>query len=125
MTAGRWSFEIEKGADFHKTLTYLRNGDPVDLTGYTGVMQIKRNPGAETFYTEFNSDGGSDGLITFGGVLGTIELFMDDAITADLEWDDDIWQGRAYHDLLITSPTDDVIRLVEGRVKLSEPVTEP
>ena len=115
MAAGKWSFTIEKGVDFERTLTYLIGEalDPFNFTGYTGKMEIRSAPGG-TLYTTLST---ANSRLQLGGAAGTVLLLLDSSITTALNW-----SGRAYHDILIDNGSDS-FRLVEGRVALSPPIT--
>jgi len=117
MAAGKWSFTIEKGVDFERTLTYFigENLDPFNFTGYTGLMQIRSGPGG-TIYATLST---ANGKLQLGGAAGTVLLLMDSVETAAFSF-----SGRAYHDILIDNGSDS-FRLVEGRVALSPPISVP
>jgi hypothetical protein len=122
MAAGQWSFTIEKGADFDKVITWLQGSplSPVNLTGASALMQVRTFPLSGALLLELESPTGADGNIVLGGVAGTLSLHIDDSVTGPLSWG-----GRAYYDLLVTLADLSVIRLLEGRVGLSPPVTVP
>ena len=111
--AGRYSFSIEKNADFQRTITYLVAGLPYDFTSHTGNMEIRSAPGG-TLYTTFST---ANGRMALGGVNGTVTLTMNAATTNTLNW-----SGRAFYDIIITGPSVK-FRLLEGRVALNFPVT--
>jgi hypothetical protein len=121
MAAGRYSFEIEKGADFQRTITWLAGESmtPVNTSGYTGLLQVRKSPSSPDILLELSSTPGSDGSIDFGGADGTITLEIDSTVTSALSW-----SGRAYYDLLVWKDAVET-RLLEGRVGLSPAVTRP
>jgi len=56
MSAGKFNFLIEQGADFIETITFLEApvdpisdpdtpGPPVDITGWDARMQVREDPG--------------------------------------------------------------------------------
>ena len=57
MAAGRYSFTVEQGATLNFEIQYTdANGNPIDLTGYSGLMQIRSNySGSGTTYLSFPS----------------------------------------------------------------------
>lgn len=116
MAAGRYSFVIEVGADFSKSVTWMENGVAVNLTGYTGLMQVRQTPSSAVLL-EFTTD---NATMDIDGPNGIVALHQDDSVTALLSW-----QSRAYYDLVLTGPTPDfvVVRLLEGRVELSPQVS--
>ena len=117
MAAGRLDVTIEKGVDFEKTLTYLVGStpSPFNFTGYTGLLQVRSQPGG-TLYLTMSS---ANSKLQLGGALGTVLLLLDSTETATLNW-----AGRAYYDILIDNGTDS-FRLLEGRVSLSPAVSVP
>ena len=112
---GRYDFTIYQGASFDRTFTW-QTGDPaanVNLTGYTGRMQIRSTVAAPTTVLEFTT---SNGRMTLGGSAGTIAITVTAADTADLA------PGQFVYDLeLINGGT--VTRLLEGRATISGEVT--
>lgn len=127
MAAGKYSFIIEQGSTLNFEVQYKDStSTPVDLSGYSGKMQIRSgfadsNP---TTYITLSSSLASDGTgLNFSGSNGStplssgsigiyISAFSSSAFTFD----------NAYYDLEITSGTT-VTRLLEGQVKLSKEVT--
>src|SRR5215207_9195643 len=107
MAAGKYDFTIEQGATFRRTLTWKdEDGNPIDLTGCTARLKIYRSNGTDIKLLTTDTDGG----ITLGGPAGTIELYLSDEATADLDFD------TARYVLKITSPNTDVTPLVRGTV---------
>jgi hypothetical protein len=63
MAAGRYSFTIEQGATLNFEIQYTdANGLPVDLTGYTGFMQIRSG---------FSGSAGTVTYLTFPSLSGS------------------------------------------------------
>lgn len=136
MAAGKYSFTIEQGATLNFEIQYLdSNGVPVDLTGYTGLMQIRSTySGSGETYLSFPSLSGSqysDGFpsgssfLSFSGsnlttppTSGSIGIYAGWAATDTLTF-----PGQAYYDLEITSGSIRT-RILEGRVQLSKQVTQ-
>ena len=137
MAAGRYSFTIEQGATLNFEIQYTdANGLPVDLTGYTGFMQIRSGfsgSAGTTTYLTFPSLSGSqyaDGFpsqssfLSLSGsnlatppVSGTIGIYAGWYATQELNF-----TGNAYYDLEITSGSIRT-RLLEGQVQLAKQVT--
>lgn len=130
MSAGKYNFTIEQGATVDFEIEYKdSNNSPVDLTGYTGRMQIKNNfsSSATVIYTTLSSSLDPDGTgLNFSGSSGTkpptsgsIGIFIS-ATSSSLfnfttaRYDLEIYSGSTY-------PI--VTRLLEGTVKLSQQVT--
>lgn len=112
---GRYDFTIYQGASFDRTFTW-QTGDPataVNLTGYTGRMQIRQAVGSPAAVIELTT---SNGRMTLGGAAGTVAIAITAADTADLA------AGQFVYDLeLINGAT--VTRLLEGRATISAEVT--
>ena len=86
------------------------SSEPVDLTGYTALMQFCQFPGGTLLY-----DASSD--ITLGGTAGTIALVIPASATAGFTW------TQAVYDLLLTSSSGVATRLLEGTVTVSTGVS--
>jgi hypothetical protein len=84
---------------------------PVDLTGYTAVMQFRPFQDSPTIYYDASSD------ITLGGTAGTIALVIPASATAGFTW------TQAVYDLLLTSSSGVATRLLEGTVTVSPGVS--
>lgn len=128
MAAGRYSFVIEQGATLDFEIAYTdSDGTPVDLTDYTGRMQIKNVQGGATTYITLSSSLANDGTgLNFSGsnsvnppTSGTIGIFISANSSSALSF------GEAYYDLEIVSGSTYpvVTRVLEGKVKLSKEVT--
>jgi len=127
MAAGKYSFTIEQGSTFNLEVRYKdSNKNPIDLTGYSGRMQIKsgyadNNP---TLYATLSSSLLSDGTgLNFAGSNGTapatsgsIGIFISAATSSLFTFD------KAFYDLELYSGSI-VTRLLEGQIKLSKEVT--
>ena len=127
MAAGKYSFVIEQGATVNFEIQYKdSNNAPVNLTGYSGKLQIKDNyaDSATTTYLTLSSSLNADGTgINFSGssnsispVSGTIGIVISAASSSALTFD------TAYYDLEITSGSI-VTRLLQGTVKINKEVT--
>lgn len=134
MSAGKYSFTIEQGATLDFEIQYKdSNGNPIDLTGYTGAMQIRSNySGSGTTYLTFTSSladltptkTSSSIFLCFAGsnqikpaTSGSIGIYAGWTATEGLSFTD-----QAYYDLEITSGSIRT-RILEGRVSLSKQVT--
>lgn len=127
MAAGKYSFVIEQGSTLNFEVQYKDSTNtPVDLSGYSGKMQIRSgfadsNP---TTYITLSSSLASDGTgLNFSGSngstplsSGSIGIYISATSSSAFTFD------TAYYDLEITSGTV-VTRLLEGQVKLSKEVT--
>jgi hypothetical protein len=121
MSAGKYSFVIEQGATVDFGIQYRdSNNNPVDLTNYSGKMQIRSgyadsNP---TTYATLSSSLAADGTgLNFSNAIsGSIGVYISAASSSAFTF------GSAYYDLEITSGSV-VTRLIEGQIRLSQQVT--
>ena len=103
---------INAGTNFSQTFN-LESGDtnsPLDLTGYTVSAQMRKYAGSSTA-TTFTTD------IVSPGTLGKIIISLTPEQTTNLK------PGRYVYDVIITSPTSVVTRVVEGIVTVLPSVT--
>ena len=132
MAAGKYSFVIEQGATTNFEIQYTDSaGTPVDLTGYSGRMQIASNyayDNTRTVYLTLSSSLNADGTgLNFSGsngvtppTSGSIGIYIA-ACTSSL-----LTFNTAKYDLEIYSGSGDcplTIRLLEGQVSISNQVT--
>lgn len=116
MSAGRYDLLIEQGATYTKVFTwYDENKDPIDLTTYTALMEIKGSVDSDTIIAASNSDPAAI-TITLGGALGTISISIAATITDAFDFDIAVW------DILLTAAGVST-RVLEGEVKLSKAIT--
>lgn len=111
--AGIYNFTMDQGATWTLQLVYNdSNGDPVNLTGYTAEMQIRK---------KFNSDvavltlSTSNGGITIVPLTGTLNLIATDEQAA-------IEPGFYVYDLELNIGGTRT-RLIQGQVTVSGEVT--
>jgi hypothetical protein len=127
MSAGKYSFTIEQGSTINFEIQYKdANGNPIDLTGYSGKMMIRSNY-ADTdpiTYATLSSSLSPDGTgLNFSGSNGTtsptsgsIGIFISAVSSSAFTF------NIARYDLEITSGSI-VNRILEGQVNLSQEVT--
>ena len=127
MAAGKYSFVLEQGATTNFEIQYKdANGSAIDLSGYSGKMQIKsdyadNNP---TTYITLSSSLNADGTgLNFSGSngstptqSGSIGIYISAVSSSLLTFD------TAKYDLEIVSGGT-VSRLLEGNIKLSKQIT--
>lgn len=127
MAAGKYSFIIEQGSTLNFEIIYKdSNGNPVDLTNYSGKMMIRSNYADQnpTTYITLSSSLAADGTgLNFSGSNGTtpvtsgsIGIFISAVSSSAFTF------TTARYDLEITSASV-VTRLLEGQVSLSQEVT--
>lgn len=116
MAAASYDITIEQGATFLLPLLWKDpQGDPVDLTGYSAKMQVRRKAGSvDPPLLDLSS---TNGGITLGDAAGTI------VITASATQTTAMTGRTGVYDLELTSPTGVVTRLVEGAVDIHPEVT--
>lgn len=115
MSAAQYDIQIEKGTTFKYTLTYTDSTNtPINLTGYTAKMQIRKQYISAEFLTELTT---ANGKITINGTQGKILLNIPAQETDDFMWTDGVY------DLVIISSSGEVTRLLEGGVSVSQNVT--
>jgi len=126
MPAGRYNFVIEQGATFQLDLQYNdSNNAPIDLTGYSGRLQIRQTIPSTAVLLCLSSSLRPDGTgINFSGSNGTtpptsgsIGIYISAVSSSQLTFD------QAVYDLEIESSGGFVTRLIEGNVQLSKEVT--
>ena len=127
MAAGNYSFTIEQGTTVDFEIQYTDADNlPIDLTGYTGKMQIKSGFANDrpTTYATLTSTIAEDGTgLNFSGSLGdtpptsgSIGIHISAATTSAFTF------AKAKYDLELTSGSV-VTRILEGVVSLSKEVT--
>ena len=125
MPAGRYNLLIEQGATFEIELQYKdSNGAVVDLSGYSGRLQIRPSIGSPITYLCLSSSLNADGTgLNFSGSNGTtpptsgsIGVYISAATSSMLTF------NTGVYDLEIQSGTF-VTRLLQGNVQLSKEVT--
>jgi hypothetical protein len=127
MAAGNYSFTIEQGTTVNFEVQYTDSGsNPINLTGYSGKMQIKSNFADDrpTTYATLSSSIAPDGTgLNFSGSAGTkpptsgsIGIYISAASSSAFSF------AKAKYDLEITSGST-VTRLLQGTITLSKEVT--
>lgn len=115
MAAASLDILIEQGATYTQSLVWKdSSGDPLDLTGFTARMQVRKTKNATTTLLEATTE---NGYITVGTTDGTIEIEIPAEITAA------ITAKRGVYDLELISGAGKVTRLIEGGVEFSGEVT--
>lgn len=116
MLAGVYNIRCDQGSTFQRVITVTEppaTGDvqvPVDLTNYTGRMQVRKTSGGTQLISLTSGAG-----ITLGGVDGTITIDMTAAQTAG------ITRSGVYDLELVTGST--VVKILRGQFILTPEVT--
>lgn len=135
MAAGKYNFTIEQGATLDFEIRYKDGtGTAVDLSGYTGKMQIRSNySGSGSTYLTLTSSLGdtytkssSSLFLSFSGsdlnnppTSGSIGVYIGWYHTNTLNY-----ISPAYYDLEITAADSTKTRIIEGKINLSRQVTD-
>ena len=127
MAAGKYSFIIEQGSTLNFEIQYKDStGTPINLTGYSGKMQIRsdyadNNP---TTYITLSSSLANDGTgLNFSGSNGTTPLSSGSvAIVISAASSSLFTFDNAKYDLELTNGNV-VTRILEGNIKLNKEVT--
>lgn len=107
---------IEQGATFTLELSVINDAeDPIDLTGYTARMDIKRSVGESTALLQLTT---ANSRILITSATGLVTLVLTAAETAAIT----TWL-RGVYDLELVSAGGDVTRLCEGAVTVAANVT--
>lgn len=117
MTTQVYDFICAQGATFKRTLTWKNQsagGAPIDNSGHSARMQVRRVPGAPVVLELTTENSG----IVLGGSNGQINLVVAAADTADL------LPGAYIYDLELESPAGDVYRELEGSFIINPEVTK-
>jgi len=113
MTPGRLNFTCPQGSTFRRTLTYKIDNVAVNLTGYSGRLQVRETHDSPDFIVSLTNGNG----ITMGGSAGTIDILIADSVTANFIIGDHVY------DLEIESSGGITDRLIEGRFNVTPEVT--
>jgi hypothetical protein len=116
MVAAKYNFLCEQGAKFERVLTLKDpDGEPLDLTGYSIAMQVRRDVRSDTVVVELTTD--EDGGITIGED-GQITLFLPASATAELTAD-----GVYDMELIPPSGPDYAEKVLRGVFRVEREVT--
>jgi hypothetical protein len=113
MTPGQVNFLCPQGSTFLKTITYKIDDVPVDLSGYSSRLQVRKTHYTNDLIVNLTSASG----ITLGGSAGTIELLISDETTATFP------AGTWVYDLEVESSSGITDRLIEGNFIVTPEVT--
>lgn len=120
--SGKLDITIEKGQTFRLSAVYKvkSTGAPIDNSGWNVVMQIRARksdtgvPLLELLSTNLTPDP----RIELGGANGSLDLVIEDETTALITW------KTAFYDVVYETATNEKFRLLEGKVTVSDGVTE-
>lgn len=109
------NIEIEEKIPYTLSLTHRDETTnlPVDLTGYSAIIQVRGAFGSSSLFLELTSTSGS---IILGGVYGTIDVIftseMSDTSQQTTGW------TRAVYDLVIIDTLGKRIKLTKGFITI-------
>jgi len=116
MIAGIYNITCEQGATFTRTFTITDpDGDIVNLTGYTGRMQVRRDiDSTATPLVELTT---ANGRLVIVPLLGEITITLTPQLTAPITRD-------GVYDLEIVNTNSGVVyRVLKGSFKIDKEVT--
>ena len=115
MIAGIYNITCEQGATFTRTFTITDPaGDVVNLTSYTGRMQVRREVDSSTALIELTS---ANGRLVIVPLLGEITITLTPDLTAGITRD-------GVYDLeIVNTGTGVVYRVLKGSFKIDKEVT--
>lgn len=117
MPAAKYDLLIEQGADFSKSII-LKNpdGSVKDLTNVQLRLQIREYHFSDEIILQASSQGATPNLL-INIPTGTITIKFSNTQTATLAI------RKGVYDLEMTTPTSEVIRLMQGSVAIDPEVT--
>lgn len=114
MIAGTHNFTIDQGATFSRRISVKNSDDSVySLVGYAARMQIRRDQRSSNPMIALSTE---NGALTIYPTDGEISIYLTDEQTATLSSD-------GVYDLELLSPSGEVFRLLQGKVRLRPEVT--
>jgi hypothetical protein len=112
---GSWDIFLDRSRDFSDTHTWIAGGAPVDLTGCSASLAIRKAPPDAHPAIALSTTPGLHGLVALGGSLGTIHIRMTKVAMAALAD-----ASRASYALVIDFPNGMRTNLLEGRVHVND-----
>ena len=128
MQAGVYDIHIDQGANWSLSLTWKDDaGTPINLTGYTARMQIRKSYDSTATKLSLTSPSGG---IVLGGSAGTVVLTATKTQTAgialdylSLFWNDDKQAQRMVYDIEVETSGGTATRLLQGAAFVYPEVT--
>jgi hypothetical protein len=124
--ASKYPLKIDVGTTFSRIVTWREkrlDGTIVrrDLTGYTALLQIKNRVGGTVLIELTNASGIQLQQVedSQGSALGTIKFLITDEQTVNLK------NTEGTYDLLLSAPSGERYRLLEGKVTFRPAVSKP
>jgi hypothetical protein len=110
MSAGIHNFTLDQGATFNRQLTIKENNSPLNLTGYTGAIQLRSSYDASTVALSVT-------VAVTNATQGILTISASSSSTTALT------EGIYVYDLEITNSSGTVTRLLQGQITVSPEVT--
>ena len=107
---------ILQGADYFQLLRWKSGSAPVDLSGYTGRMQIRETVDSPTVLLSLTTE---NGRMALGGAAGTIALSLTNEATRSCWWTAGVYDIE----LVDSGEPEKVIRLIRGPISTIKEVT--
>lgn len=107
---------IIKGAKFNPGWIWKPGGVPMDFTGCSARMQVRAEKESLEVLLELTT---ANGGIVLGAEPGAIDLWVGAMQTADIGWEAGVFDLEIQY----ASGPDDVDRLIEGSISVSDEVT--
>lgn len=121
---------IEQGTTFEYGVRWLRDDDPVDITGYTAALQCRTTPTSSVKLLDLTTannkliiDTGTDGIVTIRLTATQTSAIAPPATCSQRTYLSRRVIELGAYDLELTSPDTVVVRLLEGRIFLVPEVT--
>lgn len=115
MAATRKNIVIEQGGKFELTVQAKNaDGTPMDLTSYTGKMQVRPSASSSTVLLEAST---ANGRVAIDPLNGVVAVVIGADVTGPLTW------RVGVYDLEVTSSVSEIRRIAEGFAYLSPEVT--
>lgn len=113
MKPGRYNYRMVQGDTFQNVPVWKIASVPVNVTGYSALMEVRKAVGGTVIIT-LSSD---NGRITVGTVDGSFTLYISPEDSADLQ------PGEWVYDLQVTAPDGTVTTLLQGGFTITPQVT--
>jgi hypothetical protein len=119
MSAGKYDFTIEQGANFSKTFTWKTSaGVAININGYTIRMMAREDYENAPPTISLSTVATPGGITIIGdGSTGQFTLAMTPTVTALLDF------STLLYDIEMVSGAGAVTRLLEGTITLSKEIT--
>ena len=114
--SGKYNIVADQATTFYFQFQVLDNQTPWNLGGYTGIMTVRPFIGAETTTLVCST---ANGLMTLDTSNGRVQVNVSATTMGD------IGAGRFVYDLVLTSGSGVVTRILEGKFIVTAAVTNP